>query len=222
MRILIADDHELVRYALRVHLNTMGGIEIVEAQDYSEIFNYTNSKEDFDLVLADIHMPGVEDDFTRSLSRVRAAFPRSKVVVFSATFDAVTVTAALKTGIHGFIAKTTRGAALISALRLVLEGEIYVPASIMEYLAAETAPSGHKPRQPPLSERETACLRLLSDGLRNKEIARHLKLQENTVKIHLRGVFRKLGAANRIEAVRIALNAGLLDRAGSSAASLMS
>lgn len=213
MKMLIADDHELVRYALRVHLNAMGEVEIVEAQNYQEILGHAGDPGPFDLLLIDINMPDVDADFTVSLGRVRAAFPDAKVVVFSASSDAATVSAALRTGIQGFVVKTTRGTALVSALRIVLDGEIYVPSSIMDHISSETIEASRQTRLPALSEREASCLRLLGEGLRNKEIARVLKLQENTVKIHLRGVFRKLGAANRIDAVRIALDRGLLGNA---------
>jgi DNA-binding NarL/FixJ family response regulator len=129
------------------------------------------------------------------------------VVILSGHVERENVLAAVRAGVAGYIPKTISGAALINALRLVLEGETYLPSSIL----VDSAASDRKIPPSPLSTlsaREREILGYLIEGLTNKEIARLLDLQEITIKIHLRNVYRKIGAVNRAQAVRIAMTAG--------------
>lgn len=222
MRIILADDHSLVRDSLRQYLELLAdGVEIMEAGSLPEVLHYAGQA--FDLVLLDLQMPGMAGP--RSVADVRAAFATSPIVVISGFTDPAVIRAAMAHGANGYIPKTARGKSLVNALKLVMEGETYLPPSL---LAEETQgqPVFETPQRAPelktgggavsgfnggfekLSQREAGVLRLLISGKTNKEIGRDLDLQEVTVKVHLRNVYRKIKAANRTDAVRIALTQG--------------
>lgn len=212
IRVLVADDHALVRDAIRAHLETMGEVAISEADDYAKIFAIAeaDSAPSFDLILLDLSMPGAQSgDHIQNIRSVREAFPKAKVVVLSMVADEDTVNSALQAGVAGYIPKTTRGKALILALQLVLEGEIFVP-QMLAPKAGLAVPKG-PPLIAGLTTRERSCLALLAGGKRNKEIARELGLQDSTVKMHLRAAFRKIGASNRADAVRIVIESRLAE-----------
>lgn len=222
MRIILADDHSLVRDSLRQYLELLAeGVEIVEAGSLPEVLR--RAGEAFDLVLLDLQMPGMAGP--RSVADVRAAFAASPIVVISGFTDPSVIRAAMAHGANGYIPKTARGKSLVNALKLVMEGETYLPPSLLAE-EAQAAPVFETPQPPPelktgsgavdgfnggfekLSQREAGVLRLLMSGKTNKEIGRDLDLQEVTVKVHLRNVYRKIKATNRTDAVRIALTQG--------------
>lgn len=222
MRIILADDHSLVRDSLRQYLELLAeGVEIVEAGSLPEVLRHAG--EAFDLVLLDLQMPGMNGP--RSVADVRAKFADSPIVVISGFTDPAVIRAAMAHGANGYIPKTARGKSLVNALKLVMEGETYLPPSLLSE-EAQAAPVFETPQPAPelktgggavggvnggfekLSEREAGVLRLLISGKTNKEIGRALDLQEVTVKVHLRNVYRKIKATNRTDAVRIALTQG--------------
>ena len=142
------------------------------------------------------------------------ACPGVPVVILSGTYDRKLVLDALVRGAHGYIPKNLGGKAMLSALQLVLSGEKFVPSLILEddeQPAPGRSGGGDVPLDNPihrLTRRERDVLAVLVEGHPNKEIARQLGLQEVTIKVHLKGVFRKLGATNRTQAVRIANDLG--------------
>lgn len=216
LHIVIADDHELLREALKPHLLGLAeDVAIVEASTYDEVLALTRAEIRLELIILDLGMPGpAGDDKMTGLRAICESYPNVPVVIISGTYDRATVIAAIQNGARGFIPKTTRGRTLISALRLVLDGEVYVPPSLVAEV--ELAPSSastakatpSNPMLARLSGRESTSLKLLVQGMTNKEIARQLDLQEITVKMHLRNAYRKIGASNRIDAVRIAMEQG--------------
>ena len=218
LNIIVADDHELLREAVKPHLRQLDAdISIWEASTYPEVLTLSQKaqaeKIDVDIVLLDLQMPGQDNgDRFAGLRQVQEAFPNTAVVIFSSHDDRPTVTAAIQNGASGFVPKSMRGKSLISALRLVLDGEIYLPPLLAEN--ASLLPlngSGENSIVDPfslLSERESTALRHAVKGKTNKEIARELGLQEVTVKLHLRNAYRKIGATNRVGAVRLALKYG--------------
>ncbi|MHB1206914.1 MAG: response regulator transcription factor, partial [Rhodospirillaceae bacterium] len=168
-------------------------------------------------------MPGMTGP--RGVGDVRKAFPTCPIVVISGFTDPTVIRAAIAHGANGYIPKTARGKSLVTALKLVMEGETYLPPSLLTEEGAapqvkyDTAPAAttEKPGAnaatiqcgfEKLSQREAAVLRLLISGKTNKEIGRDLDLQEVTVKVHLRNVYRKIKATNRTDAVRIAMTLG--------------
>ncbi len=214
MRIILADDHSLVRDSLRQYISMLADdVVIDEASDLAEVMAHANGAQKPDLILLDLQMPGMNS--VASIADVRKAFGSPPIVIISANADSTIIAGALKNGANGYIPKTMNGKSLVTALRLVLDGETYVPPALLnakETRATAAALPGNEPaRYIPgglsrLSAREAAVLRLLISGKSNKEIARELDLQEVTVKVHLRNVYRKINATNRTDAVRIILS----------------
>jgi len=208
IRIVFADDHNLVREALLPFLqNLTPGAEVREADNLDAALSVYGPGVTPDLILLDLNMPGM-DGFA-GIGRARSRFPKAKVAVISAYFDARTVAAALEAGAQGFVPKISTRTMMMSALRLVLAGETYVPPGLNEAGAPAYTPDiPHTLSDGPwskLTPREGDALRLLIDGKTNKEIARELGLNEITIKGHLRNTYKKIGAGNRADAVRIAL-----------------
>jgi len=217
LNIILADDHELIREAVKPYLMQLApDVSVREAGSYDEVLNLgkraAEAAESIPLALLDLHMPasGGDEGFA-GLRQVCAAMPTTAVVIFSSNEEGQVIAAALSNGARGYIPKTTRGRSLVNALKLVMDGEIYVPPSMVKSVFSGQSRGASPPEEAAvtlasrLSPREAASLRLLVRGMTNKEIARELALQDVTVKMHLRNAYRKIGATNRIEAVRIAL-----------------
>lgn len=210
MRILLADDHDLVRDSLALLLQGLDtDVEVLHAATLPEAVKKA-AEAPFDLVLLDINMPGMNR--VAGVEAMRRALPQVPIVVVSGQITPDTVMDALKAGAAGFIPKTMAGKAMLNAIRLVLSGERYIPRLVLEGAAAPAEGSAHPVGEggtAALSRREREVLALLASGLSNKEIARRLQVETVTVAVHLSSVYRKLGAANRTQAVRIALEQGL-------------
>jgi DNA-binding NarL/FixJ family response regulator len=201
MKCLIADDHQMVRVALKVALAPLGpDVAFVEAANAEEAIAAAGEHEDIDLVLIDVNMPGMGG--VEGVKRLRAAHPELPLLVCSASEDGALVKALLALGIAGFLPKSDSTQVILQAVRLVLAGGTYVPPRL---LAAAAAPlPAEASAIESLTPRQRDVLRLLAQGKPNKVIARELDISEATVKVHLLSVFRVLGARNRTEAVVIA------------------
>ncbi len=213
MQIIVADDHNLVREGLRPFLQELGdGVDILDAASLAEAITHAETAESLALVLLDLRMPGM--DGLRGVETFHERFPRVPAVILTGHINREDVMAAVRAGASGYIPKTISGTALVNALRLVLSGEKYLPAFMLTETTEEPAMAngfGANGKPTPLdtlSPREREILGLLIEGRTNKDIARCLNLQEITIKIHLRNVYRKIGAVNRAQAVRIALSSG--------------
>ncbi len=211
MRILIAEDHDLILEGLKVVLRRLGAeVTIRTCADFADALEAAK-RDDFDLVLLDRGLPGMNG--VAGVGVFRGYFAKPRVAVLADRVRRPEVLEAVRHGAAGFLPTTLGAEALLSAVRLVLSGERYLPA---ELLAAEVLPrSGRAPlggaEDDPfqrLSGREAEVLERLLDGLTNKEIGRTLDIQEVTVKLHLRSVYRKLGVKNRAQAVGRTLKFG--------------
>ncbi|MGE3334664.1 MAG: LuxR C-terminal-related transcriptional regulator [Rhodospirillaceae bacterium] len=221
LTIILADDHELIREAVKPYLRRLAeDVQILEASNYEEVCaigkHCRATAQSVDLALIDLDMPGYDDaNPFKKITDVKNALHQSPLVIFSASDDRSTIAAALNNGARGFVPKSMRGQSLVNALRMVLWGEIYVPPNMAIGVPPETRQSSEHAIQNEadvenkLSPREADSLRFLVRGMTNKEIGREMGLQEVTVKMHLRNAYRKIGATNRIEAVRIALESGI-------------
>lgn len=204
MRILIADDHDLLRDTLALFLQREDGFSTAEARDLPEALARIGAEGPFDLVLLDFGMPGM--DGLDGLRRAMAANGGRPVALMSGLAPRAVAEEALAAGAAGFLPKTLPAKSLVSAVRFMASGEQYAPVRFMTEAEPEPAPNALAEK---LSPRETQVLEGLCRGLANKEIARELGLQEPTVKLHVKTLCRKLDARNRTQAAMIAKAAGL-------------
>lgn len=200
LRILLADDHEVMRLALRYALQPLAEeIRWSEAADAAQVDAQLANGADFDLALVDLNMPGMEG--VPTIARWRRQQPALPLVVISASEDTATVRELIALGVAGFVPKSDAAAVMLQAIRLILAGGSYAPLRFL----SEPAPSPAEPSPASgalgLTPRQVEVLGLLARGLPNKSIARELGMAEATVKVHLLAIFRVLGAHNRTEAV---------------------
>ena len=202
----MADDHALFRAGLRHLLKDSGGQpEIVEARDFQEAAQHLSQTEDFDLLLLDINMPGM-DGFT-GLRQLCAQAPAVPIVVVSVRDRAEDVRKALDAGAMGYIPKSSTPEVMVSALQLVLAGGIYLPPNLLGDPTSELGSDGASDGDPQsdllkrLTPRQRDVLALLAEGKSNKEIADVLGLAPGTVKIHISRILRTFGVQNRTQAV---------------------
>ncbi len=191
-RIILADDHPLVLEALRALLDGQPGLRVVAtATDGRQLLELTRRLRP-DLVVLDLQLPAV--DGLECLRRIKELDPTIQVIVLSAFGDAETVRAVVQAGAEGFVLKTDPPGQVVNAIRQVLSGQLVFPRSARRWLQPERT-------VPDLSELERRLLALLAEGRSNEQIARALNVSPNTVKYYLKNLFRKLGVANRTEAV---------------------
>lgn len=203
MKILLADDHDLFRAGLGMVLSELGvDTCLVQAASLTAAIHCAMAEPDLDLALLDLNMPAMNG--VDGLRQFRDQFPDVPVVIVSGSDDLSDVHKMLGAGAAGFIHKSTTPPVMLSALRLVLAGGVYVPLHAMRQEPAKAAsPTAAQGRgwASGLTARQMEVLRLLAVGKPNKVIARELDLSEGTVKIHLSAIFRVLDANNRTEAV---------------------
>jgi DNA-binding NarL/FixJ family response regulator len=215
MKILVVDDHALVRAGLRHVLQELdeAGVEVLEAGSGSASFSLADEHPDLDLVLLDLNMPdmgGIE-----ALDELGRRHPDIPVVVLSGVDDMDSMRAGFDHGAAGFIHKSALSDVLVSAIRLVFAGGVYVPPQMLEHneLSASALPVQHvlgagvAPLN--LTERQQEVLHLVLQGKTNKEICRSLSLAEPTVKVHVSAILRILGVQSRTQAVLAATRLGI-------------
>lgn len=200
MRILIADDHDLVRDTLALFLETEGMTEIASVASLDEAIKAADASGSFDLVLLDYNMPGM--DGLTGLDRMKEANDGRPVAILSGTASPAIAKDAIAAGAAGFLPKTLAARSMVSAIRFMAAGEVFVPYDFMQQAEEKTVGN--------LTERETAVLLGLCEGKSNKEIARDLDLQEVTIKLHVKTLCRKLEAKNRTQAAMIARDRKLI------------
>jgi len=211
MKMLVVDDHAIVRQGLAALLKDNGGVaEVLQAGDQRAGLAVVAAHPDLDAVILDLRMPGGDGlAAIAAFTRLRPALP---VIILSSSEDPDDVRQALDQGALGYVPKSASPETLLSAVRLVMAGEIYVPPLMARPGgAAEPAPSPPAPATlpPGLTARQGEVLAALARGLSNKEIGRTFGLSEKTVKVHVGAILRALGVANRTQAATAAHAAGL-------------
>jgi DNA-binding NarL/FixJ family response regulator len=212
MTVLVVDDHPLFREGLSQMLHDLDGdAQILGYDDAAKALDAAKARDDLDLVLLDLTMPGLNG--LAAIERFVREAPGVPLVIVSAHEEPARVRSALALGAVGYIPKSTPAAVMTDALRLVLGGGVYVPPLMLQEVQADAA---HAPQQPPapsgehLTERQVDVLIQLALGKSNKSIARELDLSEKTVKAHITAVFRALGVVNRTQAAMEARRRGLI------------
>jgi DNA-binding NarL/FixJ family response regulator len=212
IKVLIADDHSLVRQGLRRYLETAGDIEVVgEASNGEEVLRLmANGAGDADVVLLDIRMPDMDGLETAKLMQQR--YPSVGVVMLTAYDDRQFVVEAVRSGARGYVLKARDAEHLIQTVRLVAGGNLVIDPQLVVALAEELSHTRERDRRAEsLTAREIEVLQLLAFGHTNKDIADQLFISPDTVKTHLEHIFEKLGASDRTAAVAEALRRQIIE-----------
>ena len=209
IRLLVADDHKLVRDGLKQILAAAPDIEVAaEASNGDEALALVKGN-DFDLALVDMSMPGLSG--IQLIKRLKLERPKLLILVLSMHGETQYAARALKAGASGYLTKDSASEQLVGAIRKVAAGGVYLTdaaaASLMRNPSAQDLPSHEQ-----LSDREFEIFRLLAAGQRPTEIAQQLRLSVKTVSTHKTRILEKLNLGNAAELVRYALEHGLLDR----------
>ncbi|MCG7492634.1 response regulator transcription factor [Thalassobius sp. Cn5-15] len=200
-RILIADDHDLVRETLAAFMRDMGQFTVDQAAALPEAVKLIEENAAYDLILLDYTMPGMTlpDGLTQTMGIGKGA----PVAIISGTASPSVAKGALSAGAAGFLPKTMNPETLLSAIKHLLQGGIYTPQTFLD-TPSKTEARVH------LTPRELDVLRGICEGKANKEIARDLDVQEVTVKLHVKTLSRKLQARNRTHAAMIGRDQNLI------------
>jgi len=206
LRILIVDDHALFRAGLKLLLAGLGPqVEIFEAGSAEAGLRYAVSQGEMDLVLLDVNLPGYRG--LDSLRMFRGEFPASAIVLLSGVDAPALIRDALQNGARGFIHKSATAEEMLAAIGKVLDGDSCHAVATDAPLGA----CGGGAPVPQLTPRQKDVLLRLCEGLSNKEIGRELEMSDNTVRVHVSGIFRILGVRSRTEAAMLAHRNGLVD-----------
>ncbi len=208
-RIVIADDHPLFRDALEQTIaDTTVDLEILQAGSLENVISVLEGPEEFDLVLLDLKMPGVQG--FSGLIFLRAQFPNVPVVVVSASEEAPVVRRIMELGASGFIPKSASMEDMQQAVKVVLDGEVWLPENIDIGHDKPDEDADLARRMTTLTPQQMRVLMMLRDGLLNKQIAFKLDVSEATVKAHVSAILQKLHVDSRTQAV---IAAAKIDRA---------
>lgn len=202
--IVLADDHTVVRSALRMLLDGESDLEVVaEAEDVDSAIRYLRGHKP-SVLLLDLNMPGRPS--LDAIPEMREVSPRTAIVVLTMQTEPAFARQALQLGVLGYVLKEAAGEELVRAVRKAAAGETYLQPALGAQLAAEPREAGDE-----LSKRETEVLRLIALGHTNAEIAEQLYISVRTVETHRSHIQQKLGISTRAELVRGALSRGLIE-----------
>jgi DNA-binding NarL/FixJ family response regulator len=203
MRVLIADDHRLIAEGIRRVLVEEGDFEVVgEANTGSQVLPLVRRTSPH-LVLLDLRMPGL--DGLSALEQIKRDHPAVKVVILSASAEPAVIQTALARGASAYVIKSVNPVDLPATLRQAMEGNVFHAVGLPP--AGQTTPANELG----LTAREVGIVQALARGLSNQAIGKELFVAEQTVKFHLTNIYRKLHAANRTEAVRLAYQRGIIE-----------
>ncbi len=207
VRVLLADDHRLLREALRSVLSREAGIEVVgEAGDGAETFERCRALRP-DVVVLDIGLPDLSG--IDAAARLRAMQPAPQVVALSAHADKRYVTGMLRAGAAAYVTKSAAGTDLVQAIRAAAQGRHYLCPEVSDALVAEMRGQGGE-GAPRLGRREREVLRLIAGGARSAQIAAELDIAVATVEVHRRNIMRKLALRSVAELTRYAVREGIV------------
>lgn len=209
IRILVADDHLIIRQGLKLILETEEGFELVgEASDGAEAVRLC-AKAKPDVVLMDLRMPGM--DGLTAIERLQSQQPDVAVVILTTFNEDELMVQGLRAGAKGYLLKDTDRQTLFTAIRAAARGETLFQPEVLAHLLSKVEDKASSPAGSfGLSEREREVLHAVARGERSKEIAAHLNITERTVKAHLASIYGKLGVDSRAAAIAVASQHGLL------------
>jgi len=209
IRVLIVDDHTIVRKGIRALLAEIAGIEVVgEADNGQEAVAQAETLYP-DVILMDLAMPKM--DGIEATRQIKASQPESRILVMTSFAADDKVFPAIKAGALGYLLKESAPEDLVQAIRQIHRGESSLHPTIARKVLQEITHPADRPRTPdPLTEREAEVLRLVAQGLSNQDIARRLNISDPTVRTHVSNILSKLHLATRIQAALYALREGLV------------
>jgi DNA-binding NarL/FixJ family response regulator len=205
MKLLIVDDHPVLRQGIAVLVEqAWPGAVVLPARTAAEALELVVAHPDLDIVLLDLILPGGGGfEAITDISRLRQDLP---VLILASSEAVEDIRRALGLGACGYVPKSAATTTLLSAIRMGLDGETYIPPVVLYAQTPQAAP----PQKTPITPRQLEVLRLLEGGSSNKAIAQALGLSEKTVKAHLASIFRTLKVGNRTHAITVARGVGLL------------
>lgn len=207
IRILIADDHPVVRKGIKALLDTEPGLEVVgEATDGEQAVTKTRTLKP-DVILMDLSMP--RKDGVQAITEIREEIPEAKILVLTSFAEDKTIIAAIEAGALGYLLKDSSPQDLIQAVHTVYQGESSLHPTVAHKLIHRFQRSSEEPQMEPLTARELKVLRLIAEGLPNGAIAKKLFISEPTVRTHVSNILRKLHLRNRTQIALYALREGL-------------
>ena len=209
IRIVLADDHTIVREGLKQILSAAPDFFVVgEAQNGMEVLQRVRELE-FDVLLLDMSMPGKSG--TELIKQVRNEKPKLRILVLSMHEEEQYAVRSIKASAAGYLTKESASAQLVSAIRKVAGGGVFISGAVAEQLARGVMPQTHGPLHSTLSDREFQVLRMIVSGKSVSEIAQELNLSVKTVSTHKARIMEKMGMSNQAELIRYALTHKLLD-----------
>jgi DNA-binding NarL/FixJ family response regulator len=214
IRVAIADDHAVVRQGLRTFLELQDDVEVVGEAADGEAAVELVAKTEPDVLLLDLVMPRV--DGIEAIRRIRARCPATRILVLTSFADDHTVLPAVRAGAAGYLLKDVQPPELVAAIRTVHAGEALLDPAVQLRVIRALSRDVRAPRREPtlpddLTPREAEVLRLIAQGLNNREIAERLFVTEATVKTHINNIFGKAGLRDRAQAVVYAIRHGLAE-----------
>jgi DNA-binding NarL/FixJ family response regulator len=216
MTILLADDHALFRDGVRYVLQQLDdSVNILDAASFPEALNHAEQYPQVDLALLDLNMPG--GDGAPSVRAFHLRYPEIPLVVVSGSEERDDIERVMEFGAMGYVSKMTSGKVMLSALRMVLEGGVYLPPQLLQQTVAimdngPTDKRSSRSNEFGLTVRQMEVLQHLADGKSNKDISKEMNLAEGTIKIHVAAVFQALHVNSRLEAVRVGQRLGMLKK----------
>ncbi|WP_040444242.1 response regulator [Ktedonobacter racemifer] len=218
IHILLADDHPIVREGLRAVLETQPDFEVIsECASGDEVIRQAELLKP-DILLLDLEMPIM--DGVEAIKQLRQRRQNARIIVFTAFDTDERIIHAIQAGADGYLLKGSPRDEIFKAIRLAMEGgsllQPLVASKLLRHMGQRERENNYRtlqgiPRVEELTERELEVLRLLAQGMPNKEIASHLVISERTAKFHVSSIMSKLGATNRTEAVALAAQRGLIE-----------
>lgn len=204
IRILIADDHEMVLDVFAMYLSSSPDLEVTTAKTLDEALEHIEAAGPFDVVLLDLNMPGMNG--VTGLRRAIRSNSGKPVAIITGNPTPRMLDEIMNAGSSGIVLKTTGVRSLANAIRFMHAGEHYMPLELVR----ERHNAGRQTKNGRLSDKEMMVLSYLAEGKQNKEIANDLKLAEPTIKMHVTSICKKLVASNRTQAVIVARDLGLI------------
>lgn len=210
IRILIVDDHDIVREGQRALIETELGMELVgEAKNGIEAVELAERLQP-DVILMDLHMP--KKDGVEAITEIKGENPESRILVLTSFNEDENVYAAIKAGAMGYLLKDSSPQKILKSIRKIYQGETSIGPRIAQKLMREIQrTSDCPPTEEPLTTREMEVIKLIAKGLSNQEIAEKLVISERTARTHITHILGKLHLANRTQAAIYALREGLAD-----------